>query len=62
MGKLYFNKAIIKNKTEQNPLGHRAGSVSRPCDSWSQDHEFKPHIGQRAYFKKQNKTNLREQK
>ena len=31
-------------------LGFLAGSVSKACDSWSQGHEFKSHIEQRAYY------------
>ena len=32
--------------------GHLAGSAKRAPDSWSQDYEFKPHIGCRDYLYK----------
>ena len=33
-------------------MGCLDGSAGRAHDSQSQDHEFKPHIGHGAYFKK----------
>lgn len=35
--------------------GSLAGSISRACDSWSQDCEFEPHVGHGDYFEKKKK-------
>ena len=32
--------------------GHLAGAVGRTCDSQSQGHDFKPHVGCGAYLTK----------
>ena len=36
--------------------GCLTGSVSRAGDSWSQGHEFKPHVGHRAYLINKKKS------
>ena len=44
-----FKDKIIKNFK----MEHLASSVGRACISWSQDCEFKPYIGCRAYLEQQ---------
>lgn len=41
---------ILNVTKKQVILGYLAGSVSRVCDFSSQGHEFKPHVGPRAYL------------
>ena len=45
------NPKMSEKKTQTE--GHLDGSVGNTYDSWSQDHEFEPHVGYKAYLKKQ---------
>ena len=47
-----FRTAPENSETETFLCRHLAGPVRRPCDSWSQGREFKPHVGCKDYLKK----------
>lgn len=47
-----FSVYFLKMKKRGGREVRLAGSVGRACDSGSQSHEFKPHVGHGVCFKK----------